>query len=51
MGTHSKLNYKKIGPCRVLRKISDNAYKLEFLKDFDISPIFNVAELYEFHEG
>jgi hypothetical protein len=41
-GTYSKLNYKKIGPCRILRKISDNAYKLELLEDFDISPIFNV---------
>jgi hypothetical protein len=28
-GTYSKLNYKKIGPCRILRKIYDNAYKLE----------------------
>ena len=27
-GTHSKLNYKKIGPCQILRKIYDHAYKL-----------------------
>jgi hypothetical protein len=50
-GTYSKLNYKKIGPCRILRKIFDNAYKLELPEDFDISPIFNVVDLYEFHEG
>jgi hypothetical protein len=29
----------------------DNAYKLELSEDFDISPIFNVVDLYEFHEG
>jgi hypothetical protein len=34
-----------------LRKIFYNGYKLELLEDFDISPIFSVAELYEFHEG
>jgi hypothetical protein len=50
-GTDSKLNYKKIGPYKILRKIFDNAYKLELLKDFDISPMFNVDDLYDFHEG
>jgi hypothetical protein len=33
-----------------LRKISDNAYKLDLSEAFDISPIFNVPDLYEFHE-
>jgi hypothetical protein len=51
IGMYSKIKYKKIGPCIILRKIYDNAYKLELLKDFDISLIFNVSELYEFHEG
>jgi len=50
-GTYNKLNYNKIGPCQVLRNISDNSYKLELLEDFDISPTFNVANLYEFHKG
>jgi len=50
-GTHSKLNYKKIGPCRILRKIYDNAYKFELPEYFDIYPIFNVVDLYSFHEG
>jgi hypothetical protein len=34
-----------------LRKNFDNAYKLELPEYFDISPIFNVDDLYEFHEG
>jgi len=49
-GTYNKLNYKEIGPCQILRKISDNAYKLELSEDLDISPMFNVDDLYEFHE-
>jgi hypothetical protein len=47
---YSKLNYKKTGPCQILRKNYDNAYKLELSEDFDISPIFNVDDLYEFHK-
>jgi hypothetical protein len=50
-GAYSKLNYKKSGSCIILRKIFDNAYKSELPEDFDISPIFNVVDLYEFHEG
>ena len=34
-----------------MRKNSNNAYNLELLNVFDISPIFNVDDLYEFHEG
>jgi hypothetical protein len=34
-----------------LKNISDNAYRLEFPEKFDISPTFNVTDLYEFHEG
>ena len=34
-----------------MKKIYDNAYKLELLGNFVISPIFNIVNLYEFHEG
>ena len=34
-----------------LEKNSDNAYKSELSENFDISLIFNIADLYEFHEG
>ena len=27
-GTYSKMNYEKVGPCKILRKITENAYKL-----------------------
>ena len=50
-GMYNKLKYKQIGPCRILKKISDNAYWLELPERFDISPTFNVVDLYEFHEG
>jgi hypothetical protein len=34
-----------------LKKIFDKSYRLEFPEKFDISPTFNVVDLYEFHEG
>lgn len=50
-GTYSKLKYKKVGSCKILRKNSENAYKLELRKNMDIFTIFNVVDLYEFHQG
>ena len=50
-GTYKKLKYKKVEPCRILRKNSESAYKQELLENLDISLIFNVVDLYEFHEG
>ena len=50
-GEHNKLKMKKIGPCRILRKFSANAYELEMLIGVGISPIFNVADLYPYVSG
>ena len=42
---YNKLKLNKIGPCKIIRKFSSNAYELELLVDMDISPIFNVENL------
>ena len=39
---------KKIGPCKILRNFSANAYELKLLEGIGISPIFNVVELYPY---
>ena len=50
-GTYNKLNLKKTGPCKILRKFSTNAYEIELPFDLQISPIFNVSDLYAFKDS
>ena len=48
--TYSKLKMK-FGPCKIFRKFdSGNAYEVELPDDMDISPIFNIVDLYTYHE-
>ena len=52
VGTYSKLKMKNFGPCKILEKFDNgNAYEVELPNDMDISPIYNVADFYEFHES
>jgi hypothetical protein len=46
--TYHKFKSRKYGPFKMLKKISSNAYLLELPPDLQISPIFNVSDLYSF---
>ena len=49
VGIYHKLQAKKVGPCRILYKINDNAYVVYLAFDLQISNTVNVADLYEYH--
>jgi hypothetical protein len=41
----SKLMPRADDPFKILKKINENAYKLDLLVDFGVSPTFNIADL------
>jgi hypothetical protein len=50
-GTYHKLRPKKFGPCKIMKRINENAYLIDLLEDLDISPIFNVVDLHSHSVG
>ena len=48
--TYQKLQAKKTSPFRVLKWLDENAYLLELPSDLHFSPIFNVEDLYIYHD-
>lgn len=47
-GSAHKSQKKKFGPFEILKKYGPNAYKVNLPPDFNISPIFNVADIYPY---
>jgi hypothetical protein len=45
---YNKLKLKNIGPCKVVRKFRANAYEIELSNGIEISPIFDVVDLYPY---
>lgn len=45
MGKWHKIHQWRIGRWKVLKRINDNAYRLELPADLNISNVFNVADL------
>ncbi|PON91369.1 hypothetical protein TorRG33x02_129320 [Trema orientale] len=48
MGIYNKLQAKKLGLFRIIKKINDNAYTLELPPNLQISPTFNVSDIYDY---
>jgi len=46
-----KLSPRGDGPFKVLKRVNDNAYRLEFPEGYDMHATFNVADLIPFVDG
>lgn len=44
-GVPHKLQMKRLGPCQILAKYGNNAYKVDLPVDLGLSPIFNIVDL------
>lgn len=41
----NKLKIRRIGPCAILAKYGENAYKVDLPSDIGLSPVFNIEKL------
>ena len=44
-GAYNKLKDRQLGPCKILAKYGDNAYRIKLPDDLYINPVFNIADL------
>lgn len=42
-GVPNKLQMRKLGPCAILAKYGENAYKVDLPSDIGLSPVFNIS--------
>jgi len=48
-GTYSKLKNRNFGPCKILKKVNDNAFIVDLPKEFNMYATFNVADLKKYY--
>ncbi|GKE28997.1 hypothetical protein Tco_1444381, partial [Tanacetum coccineum] len=49
-GKYAKLKPRADGPFKVLKRIGDNAYKIELPESYEVSDIFNVTDLSPYYQ-
>ena len=49
VGPFSKLQHRKVGTCRILHKINENAYQVELPPNLHISNTFKVHHLVPYY--
>jgi hypothetical protein len=47
--SYNKFKGKKIGPCRVLKKINNNTYEIELFPNINTIHTFNIQDLSAYH--
>ena len=49
LGVYHKLKNRRLGPCRIIKKINVNPYVLELPIDLKISHTFNISDLLDYN--